>query len=195
MFGMEGNLDMIKKKVLKTKVKAKAKSKVKSKIKAKKVTKRVLNKIKNPVYLNFDWKLREAYDKYSNLYILSNNFVTIHSNTGIIYGMLDTKLSIGWSYFILKHGGENGLNHFLNTIYTLKTNFRQMPHRDDLSLIAETDDYLGNELFWDEHDEFRKDKFKKSTDFQFTLGNVDKVDVENNIIYVRRLKQIKDKND
>lgn len=88
-----------------------------------------------------------------------------------------------------------GLNHFLNTIYTLKTNFRQMPHRDDLSLIAETDDYLGNELFWDEHDEFRKDKFKKSTDFQFTLGNVDKVDVENNIIYVRRLKQIKDKND
>jgi hypothetical protein len=181
---------MIKKKVTN---KAKPKSKVINKSKANKVS----NKIKNPVYLYFEDEIKIVYVKYQKLYDLLNTFVTIHSNRGLLYGFLTTEdaysAHILYSYHYIESLGRTGITRLNKSIYNVKTNFHQMPNRDDLSLIAETDDYLGNELFWDEHDEFRKDKFKKSTDYQFTLENVDKI-IDNNI-YVRRLKEIKRKND
>ena len=192
MFGMEGNLGMIKKKVSKTKAKAKAKLKVKSKEK----TKKIVKKIKNPVYIDLYDKIKKAFDNYRDLRYLTDEFVSIHSNAGIICGLLISEKNYDGIYFHqLDTTNENVLKYLNLEIFTLKTSFNQMPNRDDLSLIAEIDDYSGNELFWEEYDEFRKDKFKKSTDFQFILGNVDKVDVENNRIYVRRLKQVKSKND
>jgi len=194
MFGMEGNLDMIKKKVSKVKVKAKSKVKSKTKIKAKKVSKKANVKVKNPVYLDSDYLFAKAYNKYVYLIELLNRFVYVHSNTGIMYGALTSKRAgQRLSRDTIKSIDGKGLD-FLNTrLYILKTNYNQMPNRDDLSLIAENNDYLGNELFWDEHDEFRKDSFKKSTDYQFTLESVDKI--IGNRIYVRRLKQVKSKND
>lgn len=195
MFGTERNLDMIKKKVSKIKVKAKTKSKVKSKIKAKKVVKKVSKKIKNPVYPKFDYLFQKAFDKYTTLGYMLDQFVNIHSNIGIISGVLTAKnpKAQGFTTATILSVGEQGLDFLNANLYILKTNFHQMPNRDDLSLIAENDDYLGNDLFWNEHDEFKKDSFKKSTDYQFILGNVDKVDIEHNRIYVRRLKQVRSK--
>lgn len=196
MFGTEGNLGMIKKKVSKTKVKAKSKLEVKSKVKTKKAVKKSTRKVKNPVYLKFQDEIKIVYGKHRDLCTLLNKFVNIYSNGGMLYGFFSTKdvwASTSLSYYYMESLGRKFMETVNNLIYTVAINFHQMPNREDLSLIAENDDYLGNELFWDEHDEFRKDKFKKSTDFQFTLGNVDKVDVENNRIYVRRLKQVKSK--
>lgn len=184
---------MIKKKV---KSKAKIKSKVKSKVKAKKISKKATVKVKNPVYLELYDRIKKAYNNYHDLRLLTDEFVSVHSNTGIMYGLLTSNKNYDDIYFHqLDTTNENVLKYLNLETFTLISNFDIMPNRDDLSLIAETDDYLGNELFWKEHDEFKKDSFKKSTDFQFTLGNVDKVDVENNRIYVRRLKQVKSKND
>ena len=203
MFGTERNLDMIKKKVSKTKAKAKAKSKVKSKTKAKKVSKKVSKKIKNPVYLDFEDQLKEYLNKSHKIrdLISNNTIVEIRSNNGASYGLLKSEQTYdSVSYFQLCDYGlsrsqfqERILKNLYDSVYILKTYSHQMPDRDDLSLIAENNDYLGNELFWEEYDEFKKDKFKKLIDFQFILGDVDKVDVENNRIYVRRLKQVKNK--
>lgn len=178
-------------------IKKKIKSKAKTKVKAKKVSKKVTAKVKNPVYLDSDYKLKEIYFKYIDILYLKNDFVNIHSNIGILYGILTiNKSSQGLSYnTIVSSGIEAGLDYLNRRIFTLKTDFNQIPDRDDLSLIAENDDYLGNELFWNEHDEFKKYSFKKSNNFQFTLENVDKVDIINHRIYVRRLKQVKSKND
>jgi hypothetical protein len=183
---------MIKKKVTS---KVKVKSKVKSKTEAKKVTKKSLIKIKNPVYLDFEDEVKIIYAKYQNLYQLLDKFVTIHSNGGILYGFLTTEDAYSvhrlYSYSYIESLGRFGMIRLSKLIYNVRSNFNHLPNRDDLSLIAETDDYLGNELFWNEHDEFKKDSFKKSTDFQFILENVDKI--IGNRIYVRRLKQVKSK--
>lgn len=192
MFGTEGSLDMIRKKVSRTKVKAKTESKVK----IKKVSKKYTTKVKNPVYLKFQDEIKIVYGKHRDLNMLLNNFVNIHSNEGILYGFLSTEDSwaaTSLSYYYMESLGRKFMETVNKLIYTVTINFHQMPNRDDISLIAETDDYLGDNLFWNEHDEFKKDSFKKSTDYEFILGNVDKIDVENNRVYVKRLKQIRSK--
>lgn len=197
MSGKVRNLDMIKKKV-KSKARAKSKVKVKTKVKAKKVSKKATAKVKNPVYLKFQDEIKLAYAKHRDLNMLLNTFVNVHSNEGILYGFLSTEdpwAATSLSYYYMESLGRKFMETVNKLIYKMSINFHQMPNRDDLSLIAENDDYLGNKLFWNEYDEFKKNSFKKSTDFQFTLGNVDKVDVENNRIYVRRLKQVKSKSD
>lgn len=193
MFGTEGNLDMIKKKVLKVKVKTKTKSKLNSKIKAKKVTKKISKKIKNPVYFDSKYKLKKAYDKYHKLkdLIIDDALVIVYSNDNAVSGLLKSERNFDYtSYNVLVEMGERVLNVLNKELYTLLT-LDQMPDQDDLSLIAENNDYLGNELFWNEHDPFKKDTFKKSRNFQFILENVDKI--IDNRIYVRRLKQVKSK--
>lgn len=196
MFGMEGNLDMIKEKVTsKVKSKIKSKAKVKAKIKANEVLERTILKVKNPVYLDFKYNLREAYNKYHKIkdLILNGGIVIVYSNNNMVYGLLKHNINFDHiSYDQLYDYGKSSLTSLNKELYILTT-LSNMPNRDDLSLIAENNDYLGNELFWDEHDEFKKDSFEKLTNFQFILENVDKVDVENNRIYVRRLKQVKSK--
>jgi hypothetical protein len=175
-------------------IKKKVNPKAKTKLKAKKVSKKATIKVKNPVYLDFTDKLRKLYRDYWDLKMFSKNFVSIHSNTGIIYGFLiPANTYDSYSFTKLLEFGEKILEYLSKVTFTIKADFHQMPNQNDLSLIAENDDYLGNKLFWDEHDEFKKDSFKKLTNFQFILGNVDKVDGENNRIYVRRLKQVKSK--
>ncbi len=181
---------MIKKKV---KSKAKSKSKVQTKIKVNKVSKKSNFKVKNPVYPDFDYLFEKAYAKYVDLGCLLDNFVNIHSNIGIVSGILTAKKRRAQDLeaATILSVGEKGLDFLNENLYILKTNFNQMPNRDDLSLIAESDDYLGNKLFWDEHDEFKKEKFKKLSNCQFTLENVDKI--IGNRIYVRKLKEVKSK--
>lgn len=182
--------------MIKKKVKAKTKSKIKSKVKAKKVAKKVSKKVKNPVYLDSKYKLKEAYDKYHKLkdLIIDDALVIVYSNDNVASGLLKSERNFDYmSYEIFLERSEKAVIVLNKESYTLLTLNRIMPDQDDISLIAENNDYLGNKLFWDEYDEFRKDSFKKSNNYQFILGNVDKI--IDNRIYVRRLKQVKNKND
>lgn len=179
---------MIKRKV-KTLIEKKIKVGVKNKIKNKKVLKKTKTSIKNPLYFDSEYRLKKAYDKYHKLkdLIIDDAIVIVCSNDNVVSGLLKSERNFDYvSYKVLLEMGERVLNTLNKEVYTLIT-LNHMPDQNDLSLIAETDDYLGNELFWNEYDGFKKDKFKKSTNFLFILENVDKI-IENKI-YVRRLKQ------
>ncbi len=150
------------------------------------VIKNSSSKLKNPVYISGIDRLDQIFDKYKNIDTLLNSVVSIYSNNGIIFGILSVKEST------LPH--EAAERTLVKTTYLLKTNFYEAlkPNKDDLGLLFENED-VAYDLFWNNHDEFKREALEKSINFSFILGNVDKVDVKNSKIYVRKLKQFKGK--
>lgn len=141
---------------------------------------------KNPIYISDVDRLDYYFDLYQQMNQLDNTVVSIHSNTGIILGILFPLES--------KIPHEATEKTLIKATYIVKTNFYKAikPNRDDLGLFFK-DESLAHELFWNEHDEFKKENLEKTINFSFVLGNVDKIDLKNSKIYVRKLKQFKGK--
>lgn len=146
----------------------------------------IIKKCRNPVYISDSDRLDYYFELYRQMNQLENNIVSIHSNSGIIFGVLQS-LEKTWP----TEASERAL---IKTTYVLKTNFYKAikPNREDLGLFFENEDFA-HHLFWNEHDDFKKEVLIKSINFSFVLGNIEKIDSQNHKIYVRKLKQYKDK--